>query len=118
MDKLAASVGSPFCLTTPSALKSENPSLTQTVDSLSAISKQNRNVLLWLHYTRLMLMIQVFLRLSLNLLDFECDEIIIGGDFNLVLNIDMDKKGRLARTNSKSQEIVNDFAAQFDLIDA
>ena len=44
VDKLAVSVG--FCLTTPSALKSENPSLTETVDSLSAISKQNRNVLL------------------------------------------------------------------------
>ena len=27
-----------------------------------------------------------------HLLDFECDEIIGGGDFNLVLNIDMDKK--------------------------
>ena len=53
-----------------------------------------------------------------HLLDFECDEIIIGGDFNLVLNIDMDKKGGLARTNSKSQEMVNDLAAQLDLIDA
>ena len=53
-----------------------------------------------------------------HLLDFECDEIIIVGDFNFVLNIDMDKKGGLARTNSKSQEIVNDFAAQFDFIDA
>jgi len=42
-----------------------------------------------------------------HLLDFECDEVIIGGDFNLVLNIDMDKIGALARTNSKSQEIVN-----------
>ena len=53
-----------------------------------------------------------------HLLDFECDEIIIGGDFNLVLNIVVDKKGGLSRTNSKSQEIVNDLAAQLDLIDA
>ena len=30
----------------------------------------------------------------------------------------MDKKGGLARTNSKSQEIVNDLSAQLDLIDA
>ena len=37
-----------------------------------------------------------------HLYDFECDEIIIGGDFNLVLNIDMDKKGGLARTHLKS----------------
>ena len=50
--------------------------------------------------------------------DFECGEIIIGGDFNLVLNIDMDKKGRLARTHLKSQETVKDRAAQLDLVDA
>ena len=47
--KIAASVGLPFCLTTPLALKSENFSLTQMVDLLSATSKQNRNVLLWPH---------------------------------------------------------------------
>ena len=44
-----------------------------------------------------------------HLYDFECDEIIIGGDFNLVLNVDMDKKGGLARTHLKSQ---------LDLVDA
>ena len=53
-----------------------------------------------------------------HLYDFECDEIIIGGDFNLVLNIDMDKKGGLARTHLKSQETVKDRAAQLDLVDA
>ena len=52
-----------------------------------------------------------------HLLDFECDEIIVGGDFNLVLNIDMDKKGGLARTYYNSQKIVKDLAAQLDLID-
>ena len=45
------------------------------------------------------------------LLDFECDDIIVGGDFNLVLNTDMDKKGGLARTHGNSQEIVKDLAA-------
>ena len=56
-----------------------------------------------------MLMTQGFLSVT---------KIIIGGDFNLVLNIDMDKKGGLARTHLKSQETVKDRAAQFDLVDA
>ena len=60
VDKLAASAGLPFCLITPSALKFENPSLTQIVDLLSAISKQNRNVLLYPHYMLLMLITTVF----------------------------------------------------------
>ena len=45
-----------------------------------------------------------------HLMDLECEEIVIGGDFNLVLNVDMDKKGGLARTQN--------LAAQFDFIDA
>ena len=32
--------------------------------------------------------------------EFECDDVIIGGDFNLVLNLDIDKKGGLARTHT------------------
>ena len=28
------------------------------------------------------------------LVDFKCDEIIIGGDFNLVLDVEKDKKGK------------------------
>ena len=32
-----------------------------------------------------------------HLLDFKCDEIVIGGDFNLVLDVEKDKKGGLAR---------------------
>ena len=32
--------------------------------------------------------------------DFHCDEVIIGGDFNLVLDLDMDKKGGLAKTHT------------------
>ena len=58
--KIAVSVGLPFCLTTPLALISENFSLTQMVDLLFATLKQNRNVLLWPHCTRLMLMTRVF----------------------------------------------------------
>ena len=37
----------------------------------------------------------VFERLA----DFKCDEIIIGGDFNLVLDVEKDKKGGLAKTH-------------------
>ena len=43
------------------------------------------------------------------LLDFKCEEIIVGGDFNLVLNVDRDKKGGLARSHKKSLELINDF---------
>ena len=35
------------------------------------------------------------------LLDFKCEEIIVSGDFNLVLDVDKDKKGGLARTHKK-----------------
>lgn len=49
---------------------------------------------------------------------FECGEIVVGGDFNLVLNVDVDKKGGRSRTHSNSQETLKNFAAQFDLIDA
>ena len=33
--------------------------------------------------------------------DFQCDELMIGGDFNLVLDIDKDKKGGRYRTQLK-----------------
>ena len=36
-----------------------------------------------------------------HLADFKCNEIIIGGDFNLVLDVEKDKKGGLARTHKK-----------------
>ena len=52
------------------------------------------------------------------LLDFKCEEIIVGGDFNLVLDVDKDKKGGLARSHKKSLEVINDFSENLDLIDA
>jgi len=45
-----------------------------------------------------------------HLLDFKCDEIVIGCDFNLVLNVEKDKKGGLARTHKKSLEAVKDLS--------
>ena len=52
------------------------------------------------------------------LLDFKCEEIIVGGDFNLVLEVNKDKKGGLARSHKKSLEVINDFSENLDLIDA
>ena len=49
--------------------------------------------------------------------DFQCDEIAIGGDFNLVLELYMDKKGGLAKTHTESVKTLKDFCAQFDLLD-
>ena len=43
-----------------------------------------------------------FLNFFDHLNDFQCDEVIIGGDFNLVLDLDMDKKSGLAKTHTES----------------
>ena len=53
-----------------------------------------------------------------HLSDFKCQEIIIGGDFNLVLDLEKDKKGGLARTHQKSLEVTKTFCEDLDLIDA
>ena len=58
-----------------------------------------------------------FLNFFDHLNDFQCDEVIIGGDFNLVLDLDMDKKGGLAKTHTESVKILKDFCAQFELLD-
>ena len=52
-----------------------------------------------------------------HLSDFQSEELIIGGDFNLVLNLDKDKKGGLAKTHGKSVQIIHEHSANFDLID-
>ena len=36
--------------------------------------------------------------------DFKCDEVIIGGDFNLVLDLDTDKKRRLRQNTYRTSE--------------
>ena len=53
-----------------------------------------------------------------HLLDFSCEEITIGGDFNLVLDVGKDKKGGLARTHKKSLDVISTFCESLDLIDA
>ena len=52
-----------------------------------------------------------------HLADFQCDEVIIGGDYNLVLDVEKDKKGGLAKTHKKSLEVLNKFSEDLDLVD-
>ena len=52
------------------------------------------------------------------LLDFKGEKIIVGGDFNLVLDVDKDNKGGLARTHKKSREVITNFFENLDLTDA
>ena len=59
-----------------------------------------------------------FNTLFTHLLDFQCEEIIIGGDFNLVLDIEKDKSGGLARTHLNAKKVVNDFCENMNLVDA
>ena len=53
-----------------------------------------------------------------HLQDFRCDDIILGGDFNLALNLEKDKKGGLAKTHAKEVNAINEQATKFDLVDA
>ena len=52
-----------------------------------------------------------------HLSEFNCDDIIIGGDFNLVLDIEKDKKGGLPKTHENSLKIIKDFSENLDLLD-
>ena len=45
------------------------------------------------------------------------DNRIIGGDYNLVLGLENDKKGGRMTTNKKSQTLINNWMEETDLID-
>ena len=49
---------------------------------------------------------------------FQCDDLIIGGDFNLILDLDKDKKGGRYKTHTRSVKALKEFIAKLDLIDA
>ena len=53
-----------------------------------------------------------------HLSDFRCDDLIIGGDFNLILDLDKDKKGGRYKTHTRSVKTLKEFIAKLDLIDA
>ena len=50
--------------------------------------------------------------------DSHCDEVIIGRDFNLVLDLGIDNKGGLAKTHTESVKTLKDFCAQVELLHA
>ena len=58
-----------------------------------------------------------FLDFFEHLTDFKCDDVIIGGDYNLVLDTEKDKKGGLAKTHQNSVKIIQEFSEKLDLVD-
>ena len=50
-------------------------------------------------------------------LDFECEDVILGVVFNLVLVTEKDKKGGLSKTHQNSLKVVKEFSQNLDLID-
>ena len=52
-----------------------------------------------------------------HLLDLNCEDIIIGGDFNLLLDTGKDKNGGLHRTHQNSLDMINPFCENEDLLD-
>ena len=48
---------------------------------------------------------------------FNCQEIIISGDFNLVLDVEIDEKSGLARTHINSLKVIRNFSESLGLVD-
>ena len=48
---------------------------------------------------------------------FKCDEIIIGGDFNLVLDTSKDKMGGLNKMHQNSVQVIHEYQNALDLVD-
>ena len=53
-----------------------------------------------------------------HLQDFYCDDITLDVDFNLVLNLEKNKKGGLAKAHTKAVNTINEHVTKFDLVDA
>ena len=60
---------------------------------------------------------EFFRGISNYLQDFQCDEIIIGGDFNLVMDIEKDKRGGRACTHKNSLKEVKGIYETWDVLD-
>ena len=58
-----------------------------------------------------------FKKVLSHLLSFDCEEIVLGGDFNLVLDVQKDKKGGNPVTHKNSLKEVQNIANSLDLID-
>ena len=61
--------------------------------------------------------IDFFLDFFDHLTDFNGEDIITGGDYNLELDLDKDKRGGLAKTHQNSVKIVQEFSEKLDLVD-
>ncbi|KAJ8047235.1 hypothetical protein HOLleu_06188 [Holothuria leucospilota] len=48
---------------------------------------------------------------------FKCDNMICGGDFNFVFNLDLDKEGGARRTNFNARKDCFTLMEKYDLID-
>ena len=59
-------------------------------------------------------LLQIMMR---KILEFECTNIIVAGDFNLVLDINMDKSGGLGKTHIKSCKLLKEIMDNLNLID-
>jgi len=70
---------------------------------------------LWPQFTHRMMTTQPFLRVSLATV--YCDDVTLGGDFNLVLNLEKDNKGGLPKTHTKAVNAINGLAAKFNFFD-
>ena len=53
-----------------------------------------------------------------HLLDFQRGDVIIGGDFNLVLDLNKDEKGGRAKTHTESVKVLQIFMTEHSLMDA
>ena len=54
---------------------------------------------------------------SITLQTCKGEDIILGGDYNLVLDLDKDKRGGLSKTHENSVKIVQEFSDKLDLVD-
>lgn len=56
---------------------------------------------------------EFFQKVIEHILDFACDDIIIGGDFNAVLDVNKDKKGGNPTTHHKSVQKINEIIDKY-----
>ena len=88
-------------------------------DSLFATSKLKINVSPWETYMFPTMTNLDSFKISLpdHIADFRCDHLIIGGDFNLVLDLNKDKKGGRSKTHTNSVKTLEKFIDELNLID-
>ena len=61
--------------------------------------------------------VKFYERVFIKIREYELEHVVVGGDFNLVLDISVDKKGGLAKTNEKARDCVLKFMETLELFD-